>query len=396
MRLLVICKHRFRYLFQQKLKWLTYFLLPVLSVIIAGAFINQTYHHVKVPIAIVDNSQSDYSQFVKQALGESKALTMIKEQDAVDAIQLLEKNKVDSVFVIPADFEDRVIRLELDDLITVHRTPMSLSAGIVQEVIASAITRLSTNVMAANKVESAYRELGILTDSPIWDEAWSYTDNQWKPEPLMTINYREQTVAQVEEVSVEDIQTEKERSSYFFVSLALYMLVILMAVEWLVDDRNYQRVQRLKSYRISVWSYLIGNTLPYFITFILSLLTLVIVLKNSFIMVDIAHGLSLYILFFIACLSLSVLVGVLTSTRSQLYVTTLAIVLLSTSLEAGNEWLAQQEVLQYFSWLSPIYWGMKGIHDIENLFPVSSMIGLAVLSVLFLLMAWKGLENNDD
>ena len=71
--------------------------------------------------------------------------------------------------------------------------PNFLATGVVRELVASKITRLTTTIKASNRVVNLMeRRFGKLSESnQLWNEAYEYTDKQWEPEPLMTIDYRD-------------------------------------------------------------------------------------------------------------------------------------------------------------------------------------------------------------
>ena len=79
---------------------------------------------------------------------EIQFLSMNEEQ----ARKQLAKNKIDSIFVFPNGFQQEVEAGNYQGVIDLLTLPSSVATEAVREVVASEVTRLTTNVKAANEV----------------------------------------------------------------------------------------------------------------------------------------------------------------------------------------------------------------------------------------------------
>ncbi|MCG3056656.1 hypothetical protein KZ287_31305, partial [Escherichia coli] len=84
-------------------------------------------------------------------------------------------------------FMDNIKKEDYEETIELVKMPASVATSVVEEVIASEVTRLSSNSKAAIQVERLYERYRWEKPETLWEDAYRYTDEQWKPEPLMTI-----------------------------------------------------------------------------------------------------------------------------------------------------------------------------------------------------------------
>lgn len=167
--------------------------LPLLVVALLETVISKTVVEGKIPIAVVDEDDSDYSRTVIARVAKTPhvALEMCSRKEAVRRI---EAQTADLAFVFKEGFQANIAQGQYRELVDLIESPASLSSGLLKEVVASEIMRFVSNATAANDVVAYYTEKGLITaqeKKPLWQEAWHYTDAQWEPEPLATMVYRE-------------------------------------------------------------------------------------------------------------------------------------------------------------------------------------------------------------
>ncbi|MGE7781807.1 ABC transporter permease [Peribacillus sp. NPDC097264] len=223
------------------------FLLPIVAAVGVGSLLEKQQKELVIPIAIVDEDQTDFSgNLIKQM--ELQQRIVVKETSFDEADTLLSRNEVDSIFVLKKGFQAHILDDKRKESIELWTSPTSIASGIVREVVASEVTKVTSSVKAANRVEKLYQqEKGIKAD--VWDEAFEYTKDQLDPKPLMTINY-------VSENSIAGTQNKDVLfTSYLGVWSFFTMLSCFITSDWVVKERSVL-FPRIMTTNIGLASYL--------------------------------------------------------------------------------------------------------------------------------------------
>ncbi|WP_240257760.1 ABC transporter permease [Fredinandcohnia quinoae] len=295
------------------------FIIPIGATIGLGSLFEKGQEELAIPIALVDEDKSDFSKIITKRMSDQSKIT-ITNVSREKAEKLLATNEVDSIFMIKQGFQDNLLQEKREDTIEVWVSPSSMAVGIVREVMASEVIRLTSNIKAAEHVEKLYNQKGI-EDSSIWDEAYAYTDAQWDPEPLMTIDYIEQRGKDIVDAKSEIINPYLGLWTFFT------MLACFLAIDWIIKERNtiFARIQTtyqgLSSYLWkSISGYFILHVLQAFMSFII------------FIKLDIVENrmslLVAMILYLFICMSLSVLFASFTRNLNSYYISSFLFVLI--------------------------------------------------------------------
>lgn len=223
------------------------FVLPIVAAIGVGSLLEKQQKELVVPIAIVDEDQTDFSRNIIKQM-EVQQRIVLKETSFDEADILLSRNEVDSIFVFKKGFREQILNDERKETIELWTSPTSIASGIVREVVASEVTKLTSSVKAANRVEKLYQQSkGI--EAEVWEDAFEYTKEQLDPKPLMTINYvREDGIAGTQNKDV--IFT-----SYLGVWSFFTMLSCFITSDWVVKERSIL-FPRMMTTNIGLASYL--------------------------------------------------------------------------------------------------------------------------------------------
>ncbi|MEC0667461.1 ABC transporter permease [Priestia flexa] len=255
------------------------FLLILLLVLpAAGAYVGQMFlqnveNDVKIPVAIADEDQSKLSKEVIQRVTTNERIKLIATT-ADEGEKKLLRNEVDSLFIVREGFMDNIKKEDYEETIELVKMPASVATSVVEEVIASEVTRLSSNSKAAIQVERLYERYRWEKPETLWEDAYRYTDEQWKPEPLMTIQY----VTDGQEGAQPD---EKQQTINRSVPLwgFLTLVVSLMAMEWVLKEKG-PIFKRMKTLPKGVMSYVYQSVAAYgFVLIIQTVLSFFFFLK---------------------------------------------------------------------------------------------------------------------
>lgn len=213
------------------------FLLPTVLTFLFGNLLEQVEEGLAIPIAFVDEDHSQFSKQVIERLNqESRMELYVVTRDRAE--RLLVKNEVDSVYIIKYRFQENVLKNQLKSVIEVWTNENSIVNGIVQEVVASEVIRLSSNSIAANWVVLNYEQMGLLNKQSadyLWEQAYRYSDSQWEPEPLMTVNTKT-----VHGNGTETHPNAQRISTSPYIGLWSFftMVFIIFSLDWLVKEKG--------------------------------------------------------------------------------------------------------------------------------------------------------------
>ncbi|MDQ0243742.1 ABC-2 type transport system permease protein [Bacillus fengqiuensis] len=212
------------------------FLLPLVAAALFGIFLEKQQQELVIPIAIVDQDQTPSSKKIVKQM-EAQPRIVVHEVLADQANTLLLQNKIDSIFVIKEQFQQRLMDEKREAVIELWTSPSSVASGIVREVMASEVTKMTSAIKAANRVVKIY-QYKHKQDEPVrqvWNEAYDYTNNQWKPKPLMTIDYTE---GESKESGAHYEEENPAFAPYLGIWSFFIMLSCLVTSDWVVKERS--------------------------------------------------------------------------------------------------------------------------------------------------------------
>lgn len=373
-------RYKLKMMFSDRLFFTAMLLIPLFITVATGYALRYEKLGV-IPVAIVDEDDSEYSGIIVGRLSEKEGMH-VEAVPGDEARKLLEDNAVEAVFILLEGFEERIVAGDTDGLIEMLSSPSSYSAGYIREVIAGEAIRFITANLAADWVEKRYGELGIETGDLLRGEVIAYNEGQWEPEPLMTIEYRELqgTEAELAERATMPAATATSTG----IITVFIMFYILFGSGWLVEERVNGTLKRLMAGPGALGLSYAGNILALLVSGLLQVMLFAAVDRLLF-GVELLPGLPAYgvfIAYLLSVISLSLFLSSVFRTPAQLQATAPLTALL-TGFAGGCFWnfVEMPERLQALALLTPQGWALKGIN---GLLLNPSDVSAAVLPILVL------------
>ena len=382
-------------------------LVPLLMFIITSVT-NSVLSHDGLPLAIVDEDHSEYSELIIQRLSK-QSLISIQMVDREEAIQLVHTNKVEAVIFFNEGFMESILNEKRSEIIELVYPPSSFTERIVSELVAIEVLRLSSNVRATQFINRRYEDFGLinskLEQQHLWNEAWNHSDSYWEPKPLMSINY-------VETNNVDgNVETKDLTLVYYHLHLLIGYLSVLILIssifvqQWLVEEKDLGVVKRLKSTPVSPFIYVIGHSLPGFVFVVLQgMFALVVIYANHRFLVPLTFEvILLFVTYLFTVFTASALIGILVKTNLQLQGIGILIAVLTSFI--GGSFIDLGDWIQTARWLSfftPQGWFLTSMKEIiprsinqPPLYLVLpgfiSLVGFSMFFSLLCIGGWKKL-----
>jgi len=214
----------------------------------------------KVPVALVDLDKSSYSQLVIQRMSYNPAVKadLCNKDEALRKVSI---GKYEAAYIIKEGFMDNILNGRIEEVAELVKSPSSLSAEMLGELLASEVIRLSSNVTAADYVVEEYSRMGKINDTEskdkLWEKAWQYTDSQWEPIPLMTSVYKE--LSYYGGHLPNDDSTTRAFDKILGIMASYIMFSMLISGSWIIEERESGRVNRVLSSCTPITTYILSN-----------------------------------------------------------------------------------------------------------------------------------------
>ncbi|WP_243355928.1 ABC transporter permease [Bacillus litorisediminis] len=239
---------------KKPVKLLITLFIPFMCTWIIFSLLEETQENAAIPIVIVDEDQSETSALIIERIKELEEIE-VSQLKHEEAERLLLQGKIDSIFVFTKGFEEKLKEEDRDQTILVKRTSNAIAYGIVQELLASEVTRISSNMKAANTVVQYYRSLQPeLETDKVWEEAYLHSDQYWDPEPLMGIEY------EMYDVKAQTIETADTGFTADFWQIWSFMtlLMVLTSFQWYIRVTDEALASRMKTTLGGTQVYVLG------------------------------------------------------------------------------------------------------------------------------------------
>lgn len=229
---------------KQPILLLIVLLLPAAA--LAGwAYLGErTAKEVKIPVAIADLDQSDFSKTLIERLKKQERLSIIPASEESAKTMLL-REEADTVFIIKEGFKESIMEGDREGIIEMRVSPLSVASGVVREIASSEVIRFTSNAKAAERAEKiADKYAGdYLFPENVGEKAYERADEQWEPKPLMTIRY--EAAGGKEESSAESPSGLLQ--SPLQVWTVLTLVLCMFTTDWVVKEKDvlYKRIQTL-------------------------------------------------------------------------------------------------------------------------------------------------------
>lgn len=366
---------RIKLLLQSPWSWIG-LVIPVLLLGFFSMSVEKTAEATKIPVVIVDEDQSQYSKTVIERVSKYPAVAVRTGMEE-EARNKIETQKAAIGFLLPKGFMENIQKNNEDELVTMWLSTGTISHGLVREIFASEVKRLSSNSYGANTVLNTYgksKKLDEQEQAAVWKDAWEYSDNHWEPKPLMTVDYK---------VGATKEKAQAEESGTFSIyvpgMLVLLMLFSFLWNSWPIKDRDSGMRSRVP-YSVGGFSkYWIGNALG---VLILQLQLLVLFIGFGWWKDELAFsaatiiGLVGYVLFLNA---LSLLFAYFVHAARTWQAVTLFVVL-ATSLLSGTFFPSDElsQFLESAAQWTPQYWIISSFHQ-QTLWIPLVFIGISII-----------------
>ncbi|MDV2684483.1 ABC transporter permease [Alkalihalophilus lindianensis] len=244
------------------------FLVPICGVLLFGTLVEKGQQEIAIPIAVVDEDDQVFSRAVVDHISNQERISAVTT-NRDEARDMLLRHEVDTVYVIKKDFEAALKREDRRETIEVWTSPHSLTTGIVNEVIASMVVRLTSSVNAADRVLvlSSLLELPLEAgEDVVWQEIFDFSESQWEPEPLLTINYRDGS---------SDGATSNTTGQWLNPYLGMWtfftLLISILVTDWVIREKGLI-LPRVRSTFAGIRKYLVVHLMVYVSFFMLQTL----------------------------------------------------------------------------------------------------------------------------
>lgn len=363
MKLITVTFYKLKMMLGDRLFLAVMIIIPLLITIATGYALRYEKNNT-IPVAIVDEDNSDYSETLVTRIEQKEGLS-VAAVSRKTALSLLEGNKIEQVFIIKEGFEQNVIKGESSGLIDLLSSPSSYSADFTAEVIAGEAIRMITGNMAAVWVEEQYRKLGRNFDETLRQEVISYNEGFWQPKPLMTIDYRELQGQELK--TVDSIAMPAATATSTGVITAFIMFYILFSSGWIVEERTNGTLKRLAAGPHALYLSFAGNVLSLMIAGGIQIFIFSLVDKLVF-NVELFPGPLSYLIFFVYLLSviaISMFLSSVLKTQAQLQAGAPVFALL-TGFAGGCFWnfVEMPERVRQLSLFTPQGWALSGINGL--------------------------------
>lgn len=239
---------------------LLFFMIPLIAALSLGSLLEKQQSELVIPIGMVDEDQSQLSKQIIKQMKQQKRI-MVQELSKSKAERLLMQGKLDSVFVIKPNFQDLIVDEERENTIELWTSPSTVASGVVQEVVASEVIKITSAVKAANQVEKIYKHKGIDAGN-VWKDAMDYTEEQWNQGDLVTVEFEQSGGEETNLISLE--QKEVLFVPYLGIWSFFTMLSCFIASDWILKERPIL-FARMMATKAGLPSYLLQTSSSYLV-----------------------------------------------------------------------------------------------------------------------------------
>ncbi|WP_261131714.1 ABC transporter permease [Bacillus sp. Marseille-Q3570] len=348
MRMWHFIRTRWKITLSSKWQFLLMLILPLLVFWGADQLLSKGSDQLKIPVIVVAEEENETVTTIIERVKENETL-QISEQPMTEAKRLLETNQAEAAVVFTTGFEEKIKQGEINDVIRLWKAPNAISTGLVEEYVASEVIRLASNGKAATYLSNEY------DGKNVYEYAWKYTDDQWEPEPLMTIEH--------EKVGspVQTQKPERNLKPVLFGILSIYILLISFYLQtWVMTERTNGLASRMGMFGVNRFTRSFSNLLASVAVILASLLpvSIYLLLGDG----DFVQKASLLIAYVIACAGIGFLIANLLNNTLLYHLIAVAITVVSGVL--GGSFIKLEEfsvLLENVSQYTPQHWFLNGL-----------------------------------
>lgn len=363
MKLLMITFYKLKMMFADKVFFAAMVIIPLFITLSTGYALRYEKLNT-IPIAFVDEDQSNYSRVLIDRLSGKEGLR-IERSTREDAVDKIKNNKVEAAFVIGKGFEEKITGGDNKGIIDMVKSPTSSASDYIREVVAGEAMRFVSNHLAVNWVLDKYESLQKSVNDELASEVIRYCDMQWEPKPLMTINYVE--MKGDKEVEVKKISMPASTATSAGIIVVFIMFYILFSSGWLIEERRNGTIKRLVSGPDAFGYSFVGNIFALIISGVVQIAFFSLINQWVF-HVDLFPGVWSYAVFgayLLSVISLSMFLSSVLKTAAQLQAGAPVLALL-TGFAGGCFWnfVEVSKQIRLLSKLTLQGWALEGINQL--------------------------------
>jgi ABC-2 type transport system permease protein len=246
---------------------LTWLLLPLLLTVLTFSTLNKLGDESKVPIGLVIEENSSHSDNLVQRIMDTDYL-QVNILDLQEALDLLEKHELDSVFVIKDGYEEDILNNRRSQLLAAYSSNRSFAYFAVAETISSYVQEEATRTKAATVIKDLYEKYG--------------SSEEWNREEIFQTSIEKQEEKQLITTSFSFQWTPTETESETTSLLSIWgiwtffqIIATLFLFDWIVKANSPLIKVRWTFTKISLNSYISWNLLFYIVLlFVMDVVTL--------------------------------------------------------------------------------------------------------------------------
>lgn len=358
MRFLIIFKNRIKVILSDWMFVAAMLIIPMILAMIMG-YAQRDEKLGYIPMAIVDEDDSVLSKALISSISQKEGLRVIRA-DREEADALLRDEKAEVAVLITEGFEAAVESGKTRGILELVKSPSTVSAELVKEIVAAEVMRLKASEFAYDWIVERYRENGV--DQKISRrEIRDHVEDYLEPVPPMTIVYEEIAGSPV---STEDVSIPPFAAASAGVLILFVMLTLIFGSGWICEERSNGTLSRIFSSPGALLPVFLGNTLALFVLGLFQTL-LFVVIQQVFFDVSMLAGFYPWLVtaaYILCAAAVSMLMASLFKTAAQLQAIA-PVFSIITGLMGGCLWnlAGIPRDLQPISRLTPQGWALSAI-----------------------------------
>lgn len=388
MKLFIITLYKLKMMFNDKLFLAAMIIIPLFITLSTGYALRYEKLNI-IPVAFVDDDNSEYSKTLLDRMSKKEGLK-VEVTTRKEALNMLKGNEIEAIFVLKKGFQENIEKGESKGIIDLVKSPASFSSDYIGEVAAGEVMRFIANNTALDWVSKQYGKYQKPITGDIKSEIVNYSDSQWEPKPLMTINYEELEGEKV--VKTDRIGMPAATATSAGIIVVFIMFYILFSSGWLIEERINGTLKRLVSGPDAL-GYSFGASILALLFSGAAQILLFSLIDKFLFGVQLFPGRYSYIIFFaylLAVISISLFLSSILKTPAQLQAGAPVFALL-TGFAGGCFWnfVEVSDRMKKISMLTPQGWVLNALNkliispnDMNVIFlPLSILLGVSLILI---------------
>lgn len=251
-------------LFHWKKHWMSllfWLCFPIIATYLVFTIANQMQSEITIPVGIVMEDETPLARELYEKISQVPLLR-VQQTAKNEALHLLEQHKLDSVFIIHKDYENKILSGSRNGLLTSYQSNLSFAYIPVKEMIVSFVQEETGRAKAAYTVQQ-------LSNRYAGREVWTI-------EEIMATSKNIQSQKNLLETdfSFAKMESQAEKNSRSFINAwDLWSVFALLSTfflsEWVIKEKQANMQIRLAFTRFALKNYLLRNLFLYTALFIM-------------------------------------------------------------------------------------------------------------------------------